>query len=83
MQKVAVCVATPELSVPDPRDPDVEVSVKATVPVAVDGVTAAVRLTLSPVTSVPVVVEVSTVVVLGGVPVAVTVTVTAAEVLAA
>ena len=83
MQKVADCVATPELRVPDPRDPEVEVSVKATVPVAVEGETVAVRFTLSPVISVPVVVEVSAVVVLVGLLEAVTVTVTAVDVLAA
>ena len=54
---------------------------KVIVPVAVEGVTVAVRFTGVPVTSVPVDVVVSTVVVLG-VLAAVTVTVTALEVLA-
>ena len=81
MQNVAVWVAAPELRDPVPREADVVVSVKVTVPVAVEGATAAVRLMLSPVVSVPVVVEVSVVVVVVRFDPADTVTETAAEVL--
>jgi hypothetical protein len=63
VQKVADWVATPALSVPVPSEVDVVVSVKVTVPVAVDGETVAVRFTLSPVVYGSVVVEVSVVVV--------------------
>jgi hypothetical protein len=81
VQKVADWVATPEARVPVPSEPEVVVSVKETVPVAVEGETVAVRLTASPVVRVPVVVEVSAVVVLVGLAEEVTVTETAADVL--
>jgi hypothetical protein len=84
VQNLVDSVAAPELRVADPSDPEVVVSVNATVPVAVEGETVAVRFTLSPVVSVPVVVVVSTVVVLVGLPEeVVTVTVVEVESLAA
>jgi hypothetical protein len=82
VQKVADWLAVPEVSVAVPSEAEVVVSVKVTVPVAVDGETAAVKFTLSPVVSVPVVVDVSVVVVVR-VPDALTVTETALDVLAA
>ena len=63
MQKVADWVAVPDVSVAVPSEPEVVVSVNVTVPVAADGETVAVRFTLSPVVSVPVVVVVRTVLV--------------------
>jgi hypothetical protein len=63
VQKVADWVAVPDVSVAVPSEADVVVSVNVTVPVAADGETAAVRFTFSPVVSVPVVVDVSVVLV--------------------
>ena len=83
VQKVADCVAVPEVSVAVPREAEVVVSVNVTVPVAADGETAAVKFTLSPVVSLPVVVDVSVVVVAVGFPEALTVTETGGDVLAA
>jgi hypothetical protein len=79
VQKIADSVATPELRGAVPNAVVVVVSVNVMFPVA-DGATVAVRFTLSPVVSVPVVVVVSAVVVTVRLP---TVSVTAADVLAA
>jgi hypothetical protein len=83
VQKLVIRVAAPALSVAGvPSEVDVVVSVKVTVPVAVEGETVAVKLTFSPVVSVPVGVDVSVVVVVV-VPDAVTVIETTLDVLAA
>jgi hypothetical protein len=83
VQKVADWVAVPDVSVGVPSGVDVVVSVNVTVPVAADGVTVAVRFTLSPVVSVPVVVDVKAVLVAGRFPDPPTVRETALDVLEA
>jgi hypothetical protein len=83
VQKVYGKVTAPALSVPVPSVAEFVVSVNVTVPVAAVGVTAATRATLSPVVSVPVVEDVSVVVVAVRFVEAVTVTETALDVLPA
>jgi hypothetical protein len=83
VQKIVDWVAVPELRVAVPSEAEVVVSVNVTVPVAAEGETVAVKVTLSPVVSVPVVEDVSAVAVDVRVADALTVRETALEVLAA
>ena len=83
VQSVADWVAVPELRVAVPSEAEVVMSVNRTVPVAAEGETAAVNMTLSPVVSVPVVGDVSVVLVDVRVVDALTVRESALEVLAA